>query len=53
MAEIQILTLSCDDRPAIPARVTGDRFKHGGNVLEGMPSRRNLGSDDPRLFRSP
>lgn len=36
MAEVQILTLSCDDRPGITARVTGYLFEHGGNILEAQ-----------------
>ncbi len=36
MAEVQILTLSCRDRPGITARVTGYLFEHGSNVLEAQ-----------------
>ena len=36
MAEPQILTLSCRDRPGITARVTGLLFEHGGNILEAQ-----------------
>ncbi|QGN53947.1 formyltetrahydrofolate deformylase [Novosphingobium sp. Gsoil 351] len=36
MADVQILTLSCDDKPGITARVTGYLFEHGGNVLEAQ-----------------
>ncbi|MDP3677334.1 MAG: formyltetrahydrofolate deformylase [Novosphingobium sp.] len=36
MADVQILTLSCDDRPGITARVTGYLFEHGGNILEAQ-----------------
>ena len=36
MADVQILTLSCRDRPGITARVTGYLFEHGSNVLEAQ-----------------
>jgi formyltetrahydrofolate deformylase len=36
MSDIQILTLSCRDRPGITARVTGYLFEKGGNVLEAQ-----------------
>jgi len=36
MAQTQILTLSCADRPGITARVTGHLFAHGGNILEAQ-----------------
>jgi formyltetrahydrofolate deformylase len=36
MADVQILTLSCEDRPGITARVTGYLYEHGGNVLEAQ-----------------
>lgn len=36
MSEVQILTLSCRDRPGITARVTGYLFEKGGNVLEAQ-----------------
>ena len=36
MADVQILTLSCDDKPGITARVTGYLYAHGGNVLEAQ-----------------
>ena len=36
MAGIQILTLSCRDRPGVTARVTGHLFAHGGNILEAQ-----------------
>jgi formyltetrahydrofolate deformylase len=36
MADVQILTLSCADRPGITARVTGYLFEHGGNILEAQ-----------------
>ncbi len=36
MPEIQILTLSCRDRPGITARVTGYLYEKGGNVLEAQ-----------------
>ena len=44
MADVQILTLSCDDKPGITARVTGYLFEHGGNVLEAQQFN-DLGSD--------
>lgn len=36
MAEVQILTLSCRDRPGITARVTGYLYEHGANILEAQ-----------------
>jgi len=36
MSEVQILTLSCRDRPGITARVTSFLFEKGGNVLEAQ-----------------
>ena len=36
MSEVQILTLSCRDRPGITARVTTFLFEKGGNVLEAQ-----------------
>ncbi|RYG81415.1 MAG: ACT domain-containing protein [Alphaproteobacteria bacterium] len=36
MAEVQVLTLSCEDRPGITARVTGHLFEQGGNILEAQ-----------------
>jgi len=36
MTEVQILTLSCHDKPGITARVTGYLFEHGSNVLEAQ-----------------
>lgn len=36
MAETLVLTLSCEDRPGITARVTGFLFEHGCNVLEAQ-----------------
>ena len=36
MPDIQILTLSCHDRPGITARVTGYLFDKGGNILEAQ-----------------
>src|SRR5512143_4053276 len=36
MAEPQILTLSCKDRPGITARVTSYLFEKGGNILEAQ-----------------
>jgi len=36
MADVQILTLSCRDKPGITARVTGYLFEHGSNVLEAQ-----------------
>ncbi len=36
MAEVQILTLSCVDKPGITAKVTGFLFDQGGNVLEAQ-----------------
>ncbi len=36
MAEVQILTLSCLDRPGITARVTGYLFEMGGNIIEAQ-----------------
>jgi formyltetrahydrofolate deformylase len=36
MSDVQILTLSCRDRPGITARVTGYLFEKGGNVLEAQ-----------------
>jgi len=36
MAQVQILSLSCQDRPGITARVTGYLFDKGGNILEAQ-----------------
>ncbi len=36
MSDVQILTLSCRDRPGITARVTGYLFDKGGNVIEAQ-----------------
>lgn len=36
MAEEQILTLSCRDKPGITARVTSYLFEMGGNILEAQ-----------------
>ena len=36
MPEVQILTLSCVDRPGITARVTGYLFERGCNILEAQ-----------------
>lgn len=36
MSEVQILTLSCPDKPGITARVTGYLFEKGGNVLDAQ-----------------
>ena len=36
MPDVQILTLSCHDKPGITARVTGFLFEKGGNVLEAQ-----------------
>ncbi len=36
MADVQILTLSCRDRPGITARVTSYLFDKGGNVIEAQ-----------------
>lgn len=36
MAGEQILTLSCEDRPGITARVTGYLFEQGANVMEAQ-----------------
>ncbi len=36
MSEVQILTLSCVDRPGITAKVAGFLFDNGGNVLEAQ-----------------
>jgi formyltetrahydrofolate deformylase len=36
MAEIQILTLSCEDRPGITARVTGYLYEQDGNIIEAQ-----------------
>lgn len=36
MSEIKVLTLSCEDRPGITARVTGFLFEQGGNILEAQ-----------------
>ena len=36
MADVQILTLSCRDKPGITARVTGYLFALGCNVLEAQ-----------------
>jgi len=36
MSEVQILTLSCRDRPGITARVTSFLFEKGGNVIEAQ-----------------
>ncbi len=44
MADVQILTLSCDDKPGITAQVTGYLYDHGGNILEAQQFN-DLGSD--------
>jgi len=36
MADVQVLTLSCPDRPGITARVTGYLFERGCNILEAQ-----------------
>ena len=36
MTKVQILLLSCRDRPGITARVTGYLYEQGGNVLEAQ-----------------
>ena len=36
MAQALVLTLSCEDRPGITARVAGCLFDHGGNILEAQ-----------------
>ncbi len=36
MSEVQILTLSCRDRPGITARVTGYLFDKGCNIIEAQ-----------------
>ena len=36
MSEVQILTLSCLDKPGITAKVTGYLFETGGNILEAQ-----------------
>jgi formyltetrahydrofolate deformylase len=36
MFDVQILLLSCRDRPGITARVTGYLYEQGGNVLEAQ-----------------
>jgi formyltetrahydrofolate deformylase len=36
MGDIQILTLSCRDRPGITARVTSFLFDKGGNIIEAQ-----------------
>ena len=36
MPDVQILTLSCRDKPGITARVTSYLFEKGGNVLEAQ-----------------
>jgi formyltetrahydrofolate deformylase len=36
MSEVQILTLSCRDKPGITAKVTGYLFEMGGNILEAQ-----------------
>ena len=35
-SEVQVLTLSCRDRPGITARVTSFLFEKGGNVIEAQ-----------------
>jgi formyltetrahydrofolate deformylase len=45
MSDIQILTLSCRDRPGITARVTGYLFEKGGNVLEAQQFNDEAGGD--------
>ena len=36
MSEVQVLTLSCRDKPGITAAVTGYLFEQGGNILEAQ-----------------
>jgi len=36
MSDVQILTLSCRDRPGITARVTSYLFDKGGNIIEAQ-----------------
>ena len=45
MAEVQILTLSCRDKPGITARVTGFLFEKGGNILEAQQFNDQDGGD--------
>ena len=45
MSDVQILTLSCRDRPGITARVTGYLFEKGGNVLEAQQFNDEDGGD--------
>ena len=41
MSDVQLLTLSCRDRPGITARVTSYLFDKGGNVLEAQQFNRH------------
>ena len=45
MPDVQILTLSCRDRPGITAKVTGYLFEKGGNVLEAQQFNDEDGGD--------
>ena len=36
MSEVQILTLSCRDKPGITAKVSGFLYENGGNILEAQ-----------------
>ena len=45
MAEVQILTLSCADKPGITAKVTGYLFDRGGNILEAQQFNDQDGGD--------
>ncbi|OYX91006.1 MAG: formyltetrahydrofolate deformylase, partial [Novosphingobium sp. 35-62-5] len=36
MSASLILTLSCEDKPGIVARVTGNLFEAGGNIREAQ-----------------
>ena len=51
MAEPLILTLGCDDRPGITARVTAFLFERGCNILEAQQfNDRDNGDDGDRFF---
>jgi len=45
LSEVQILTLSCRDRPGITARVTSYLFEQGGNVIEAQQFNDLAGGD--------
>ncbi|TRD11594.1 formyltetrahydrofolate deformylase [Erythrobacter insulae] len=50
MADTLILTLSCEDRPGITARVTGFLFERGCNILDAQQFNDRSDKDRDRFF---